>query len=54
MVADLKKLSEALSKDTPDEKIREELQKRLDEIAEKLSKGEDFVDDKLGVRISAA
>jgi hypothetical protein len=53
LVGDLEKLSQALSKDTPEKLAEREITQNAAEIQEALSRDGIYVDKKLGIRISA-
>ena len=53
MVADLEKLSQTLSNDTPEKMVERELQEKAQQIREALSRDGVYEDASLGVRISA-
>ena len=53
MVSDLKRLTQALSKDTPEKMAEREIQEKSAEIAEALRRDGVYTDPKLGVRILA-
>jgi ADP-ribose pyrophosphatase YjhB (NUDIX family) len=53
VVADLEKLSQALSNDTPEKLAERELREKADQILEALRRDGFYDDTKLGVRISS-
>jgi hypothetical protein len=53
VVGDLEKLSEALSKDTPEALAQREIARRATEIQDALCRDGVYVNEKLGIRISA-
>ena len=53
MVADLKELGKALAEDTPDKIRSDEVEKKAEQIIERIVRGEDYVDEELGLRFRA-
>jgi hypothetical protein len=53
LVSDLEKLSRALSQDTPEEMAEREISQRASEIESALRRDGVYVNQKLGIRISA-